>query len=69
MADSHDSRTITFRIDFPALDNLVAYLRENGTLQTQQQIDAITDQVRQVTAQLKQSATRLQDDVDTTKGA
>ena len=46
---------IIVRVDFPALDNLVAYL------QTRQQakIDALAAQVQQLTATLQQSGSAL----------
>ena len=47
--------TIAISIDFPALDNLVAWLRENE----QQQIDALTEQLGGIAPQLKASADAL----------
>lgn len=45
MGDDHDNvmipRNIVIRIDFPALDNLVTYLKDNA----QEKIDAITAQL------------------------
>lgn len=48
-------RTITVTIEFPALDNLVSYLRENE----QARIDAATAQVKKLTAVLEKSQTEL----------
>lgn len=50
------NRNLVFRIEFPALDNLVAFLREDQ----QRQIDAITALVGAATKRLKQSSDRLQ---------
>ncbi len=48
---------ITIHIDFPALDNYVAYLKAVDT--SQRQIDAVTTQVQAITLALKQSGGRL----------
>jgi hypothetical protein len=45
-------------IQFPALDNLVNYMRENRN--TQEAIDGLTAQVRQLTQGLNQSTTNLE---------
>lgn len=50
------NRNLVFRIEFPALDNLVAFLREDQ----QRQIDAITALVGAATKRLKQSSDKLQ---------
>ena len=57
-------RTFSIRIDFPALDNYVAYLRESE----QQQVDATTAQLRQITQALKQSGVRLNQSVANQQG-
>jgi len=50
------SRTpVVVRIDFPALDNFVAFMREDE----QQQVDAMTAEVRGLTTQLKTSGDAL----------
>ncbi len=48
--------TIVIRVDFPALDNLVTYLRETE----QSAVDATAASVGQLTARLKTSADGLQ---------
>ena len=50
------NRSIEIRIDFPALDDFVAYLRERQ----QTQVDVIAAAVSAATARLKQSQTALQ---------
>ncbi len=45
----HHTHAGNFRIDFPALDNLVNFLRENQ----QQQIDAFTKSIEGSTVRLK----------------
>jgi hypothetical protein len=49
------NRAITLRVEFPALDNLVLYLRERE----QWKVDAITAQVRKMNDTLKQSTAGL----------
>ncbi len=48
---------IVIRVDFAALDNYVAYLREVDS--TQRQIDAATQQLEAFSLSLKQSGSRL----------
>lgn len=47
--------SFTIRVDFPALDNLVNFLREDQ----QKQVDAVTARVRTLTARLKASGDSL----------
>lgn len=56
-------RVITVHIDFPALDNFVAFLRTNE----QSQVDAVTAQIVQVTQSLKKSSSALQITEDANK--
>lgn len=55
------NRTFILRVDFPALDNLVAFLRENQ----QAEVDAITAQVGALTTRLKVSSEGLSQAVTT----
>lgn len=57
------NRTITIRVEFPALDALVAYLQD----QQQKQLDALTAQVTELTEALKQSTAGLKQAVDQEK--
>ncbi len=54
-------RTLRVTVDFPALDNLVAFLRENQ----QQQIDQLVTQVGALTQKLKQSGDKLSEAITT----
>lgn len=59
MFSSMFSRTTTpvvIRIEFPALDNFVAFLRDNE----QRKIDAMTAEIRGSVTQLKSSGDALQ---------
>lgn len=56
---------VSIRVDFPALDNLVAYLREQ--LLQQKEIDAITARLNQSTQGLHDSSTALQEAADSVK--
>lgn len=47
--------SFTIRVDFPALDNLVNFLREDQ----QKQVDAVTARVGTLTARLKTSSDSL----------
>jgi len=55
-------RLLTIHIEFPALDALVAYLRESD--KTQAQIDALTAQITTLTQRLKESSQALQQAVE-----
>ena len=57
------SVNVNVRVDFPALSDLVAFLREN----TQQKIDALTTTVEHLTEQLKQSSMGLQGSIEKEK--
>jgi hypothetical protein len=48
--------SIVFRVDFPALDNLVLYLQN----QQQAKIDAMAAAVKDLTAQLQKSGASLE---------
>jgi len=54
------NRAITVHVDFPALTDLVAWLRGSE----QAEIDRLTQQIQEVTDQLKQSASFLKTAVD-----
>ena len=53
-------------IDFPALDNYVAYLR--ATDKSQAQMDAAAQQVKALTDRLSASSTKLDSIVKNSKG-
>jgi hypothetical protein len=55
-------RSLTLHVDFPALADLVAYLREDRS--QQQTIDTLTARVDDATARLQQSALKLQHAID-----
>lgn len=57
--------TVSVHVDFPALSELVAYLRESTT--QQKQIDDLTAQVQTLTSGLNQSTTELEKTVQENK--
>lgn len=68
--DSEDNKrmrntTIDVRIDFPALDSLVAYLKEREA--TQAQVDAMAAKVTELTNRLQSSGTGLDETVKDSK--
>jgi hypothetical protein len=54
---------VIVRVDFPALDNLVVYLKERE----QGKIDALTAEVQELTGRLQQSSTTLEGAVEETR--
>ena len=57
--------SMTIRVEFPALDDLVAFLRERSGGTTQQaEIDRLTTQVDQLTGRLNQSTEGLRGPVE-----
>ncbi len=60
-AIAHKFETVVVRIDFPALADLVQYLKNRQ----QTELDALAAQVKELTAKLKRSSTELQGSVDT----
>jgi hypothetical protein len=57
-----NGRQITIHVDFPALADYVAYLREDR--QQQQTIDALTARVLDATARLQQSRNKLTSSIE-----
>lgn len=55
--------TLNIRIDFPALSDLVTFLRE----QNQGKVDALTAQVSDLAARLKTSSSALKETEDASK--
>ncbi len=56
------NRIILVRVEIPALDSLIAYLREQSA--NQAKIDTLAAQVESLTAHLKQSSGHLNDAVN-----
>ena len=52
-------KTLTIHVDFPALDNLVAFLRDNQ----QSKIDATTAAIEQLTTRLGKSGVALENEI------
>ena len=55
------NRTITVKVEFPALDALVEYLKQRDNQQAE--IDRLSSQVAQATGALKQSTASLSEAV------
>lgn len=57
-------RSFSIRLDIPALDNLISYLREKDD--QQRHIDELAAKVTELTVALKASTAGLQSSVETT---